>query len=125
MIKKSLKSKTSKSHTWAPLKGRFLILFFFHDSVSPGPLGIRIGTFKIFVKFTVLFEIECLSPVLLTPGIRCSPVSRTPTINSPGITSYFWFLRNLSFSNHFITQYCLKVPKCEILMSWIFMIFLS
>jgi hypothetical protein len=22
MIKKSLKSKTSKSHTWAPLKGR-------------------------------------------------------------------------------------------------------
>jgi hypothetical protein len=46
-------------------------LFFFHDSVSPGPLDIRIGTFQIFVKFTELFEIECLSLVLLTPGIRC------------------------------------------------------
>jgi hypothetical protein len=43
MIKKSLKSKTSKSHTWAPLRG------YCHDSldfVSPGYGNVSLALVK-------------------------------------------------------------------------------
>jgi hypothetical protein len=36
MIKKSLKSKTSKSHTWAPLSQKVAALYYFENAFTTG-----------------------------------------------------------------------------------------
>jgi hypothetical protein len=41
--------------------------FFFHESVSPQPLSIPIGPFRIFPKFSEIFAAESAPPVFLTP----------------------------------------------------------
>ncbi len=43
---------------------------FFHISVSPGPLSVPLGQFKIFRKFAVIFANQCLSAVSMIPAIK-------------------------------------------------------
>jgi hypothetical protein len=47
---------------------RFSTSGFFHNSVSPGPLSIPIGSFQIFLKIRGVFANECLSAVSTTPA---------------------------------------------------------
>ncbi len=51
------------------------------NQCPPCPWVFPWGRFKFFWKFAEIFANECLSPVLLTPAIRCSPVSTTSAIN--------------------------------------------
>jgi hypothetical protein len=51
------------------LKGQCHEIFdfwFFHESVSPRPLSIPIGPFRIFRKLAEIFTVQSASPVLLT-----------------------------------------------------------
>ncbi len=43
--------------------------------------GFHWGCFEFFREFAEIFLNECLSPVSMTPAIRCSPLSMTPVIN--------------------------------------------
>jgi hypothetical protein len=55
--------------------------------MSPGPLSIPLGLFKIFFgKFAEIFANECLSPVAMTPAISCSPF-----VNDTGVYSFHGF----------------------------------
>ena len=51
-------------------------LNFFHESVSPGPLSIFLGSSDFFRKFAEIIATECLSVVSTTPGINCRRCQR-------------------------------------------------
>ncbi len=46
---------------------RFSTSSFFHESVSPKPLSIPIGSFEFFRKFAEILAAQCAPPVTLTP----------------------------------------------------------
>jgi hypothetical protein len=54
---------------------KFLTSVFVHESISPGPLNVPLGPFRILMQFAEIFAILCLSPVSMTPAISCSPVA--------------------------------------------------
>ncbi len=54
---------------------------FFHESVSPKPLSIQLGRFRIFRKFTEIFTAQCWPPVSTTPVANLPPVWTTPAAN--------------------------------------------
>jgi hypothetical protein len=71
---------------------RFFASGFFHDSPSPKPLKITLGSFQIFLKIRGdIHKSRCttdvndtsgkLPPVSTTPGANLPPVSTTPAAN--------------------------------------------
>ncbi len=93
---------------YSRLKGvwhtRFSTSGFFHKSVSPGPLSISLGSFRIFQKFAEIFVNECLSGMSMTPAkkdknfeikffkIFCQELSLVHFTPKDWIFTYFSFL---------------------------------
>ncbi len=65
-------------------KGRVSRIFasdFFHESSSPKPLKITLGSFQIFLKFAEIFASQGAPPVSMTQVVTLPPVSTKPAAN--------------------------------------------
>ncbi len=72
------------TQSWS-LKGRvsrdFLLLVFFHESVSPQPQSIPLGRFKFFLTFAEIFTSQGAPLISTTLVANLPPVSMTPAAN--------------------------------------------
>ncbi len=78
------KNQKSKISWHCPFKGSltrdFRLQVFFMNQFPPGPQVFHWGCFEFFRKFAEIFPHVCLSPVSMTPAIRCSAVCRRFTV---------------------------------------------
>ncbi len=68
----------------------FLLLVFFHESVSPQPQIIPFGTFRIFSKICGDIRKSRCTTDVNDPGGKLPPVSTTPAANLPPVSATRW-----------------------------------
>jgi hypothetical protein len=78
-----------------PLKGsvtRFFASGFLHESPSPKPLKVTLGSFRFFRKFAEIFTSQGAPPLSTTPVANLPPMSRTPAANLPPVSTivHWW-----------------------------------
>ncbi len=81
---------TDQNHEKLYLKGQCHEIFasgFFHESVSPKPLSIPLGPFRIFRKFAEIFAAQGWPPVSTTPVANLPPLSTTPAAKLPPVST--------------------------------------
>ncbi len=77
-----------KKPAWVSLKGVWHEIFefrLFHKSMSPEPMSISLGPFRIFRKFAEIFENGCLLPCILAPW--AIPISAYVPLPHPSVGS--------------------------------------
>jgi hypothetical protein len=80
----------ARDHIFKLLKGQCHEIFcfkFFHESPSPKPLIITLGSFQIFLKFAEIFASQSAPSVSTTPVVNLPPVSTTPAANLPLVST--------------------------------------
>jgi hypothetical protein len=64
----------------------FLLQFFFHETSSPKPLKITLGSFQIFLKFAEILTSQSAPPVSTTLVGNLLAVSMTPAVKLPPVS---------------------------------------